>query len=102
MRAALLSNTGHYQMALQAIELSLELDPNNPETYSIKTSIMGQLAAMQSHSNSKKIRAHTPPARSGAASFFSGLGIQIVGLDRKSTRLNSSHSQISYAVFCLK
>src|SRR5688572_1947096 len=25
-----------------------------------------------------------------------------VGPDRKSTRLNSSHSQISYAVFCLK
>src|SRR2546430_8093511 len=25
-----------------------------------------------------------------------------LGLDRKSTRLNSSHSQISYAVFCLK
>src|SRR2546430_13709814 len=24
------------------------------------------------------------------------------GEDRKSTRLNSSHSQISYAVFCLK
>src|SRR5688572_31834052 len=28
-----------------------------------------------------------------------GLGAR---LDRKSTRLNSSHSQISYAVFCLK
>src|SRR5256886_12865086 len=27
---------------------------------------------------------------------------QTVGGDRKSTRLNSSHSQISYAVFCLK
>src|SRR2546427_7857578 len=26
----------------------------------------------------------------------------IFGGDRKSTRLNSSHSQISYAVFCLK
>src|SRR5450432_972210 len=25
-----------------------------------------------------------------------------VGVDRKSTRLNSSHDQISYAVFCLK
>src|SRR2546421_8966357 len=25
-----------------------------------------------------------------------------VGEDRKSTRLNSSHDQISYAVFCLK
>src|SRR5688572_31317871 len=27
---------------------------------------------------------------------------QLHDLDRKSTRLNSSHSQISYAVFCLK
>src|SRR2546430_13608159 len=27
---------------------------------------------------------------------------QALALDRKSTRLNSSHSQISYAVFCLK
>src|SRR2546430_3819738 len=26
----------------------------------------------------------------------------VFGGDRKSTRLNSSHSQISYAVFCLK
>src|SRR2546430_8940376 len=26
----------------------------------------------------------------------------IYTIDRKSTRLNSSHSQISYAVFCLK
>src|SRR2546427_3519807 len=25
-----------------------------------------------------------------------------LNIDRKSTRLNSSHSQISYAVFCLK
>src|SRR2546427_7092489 len=31
-----------------------------------------------------------------------GNGQPAVGLDRKSTRLNSSHSQISYAVFCLK
>src|SRR5438270_10589512 len=30
-----------------------------------------------------------------------GRACQLVG-DRKSTRLNSSHSQISYAVFCLK
>src|SRR2546427_1334104 len=29
-------------------------------------------------------------------------GIFGIALDRKSTRLNSSHSQISYAVFCLK
>src|SRR5438270_10962572 len=28
--------------------------------------------------------------------------VDVVEVDRKSTRLNSSHSQISYAVFCLK
>src|SRR2546430_10447804 len=28
--------------------------------------------------------------------------VAVNDLDRKSTRLNSSHSQISYAVFCLK
>src|SRR2546427_1810157 len=36
-------------------------------------------------------RAKRPAMSSGRAS-----------VDRKSTRLNSSHSQISYAVFCLK
>src|SRR5256886_5325404 len=36
--------------------------------------------------------------------FYSFVGLFILSstLDRKSTRLNSSHSQISYAVFCLK
>src|SRR3989337_825199 len=29
-------------------------------------------------------------------------GVQKCALDRKSTRLNSSHGSISYAVFCLK
>src|SRR5437660_2138959 len=28
--------------------------------------------------------------------------LELAGLDRKSTRLNSSHVAISYAVFCLK
>src|SRR2546430_12046332 len=31
-----------------------------------------------------------------------GMARLTVRIDRKSTRLNSSHSQISYAVFCLK
>src|SRR2546430_6354427 len=31
-----------------------------------------------------------------------GVGYASVHADRKSTRLNSSHSQISYAVFCLQ
>src|SRR5256886_4222850 len=32
----------------------------------------------------------------------SGIKAHVISGDRKSTRLNSSHSQISYAVFCLK
>src|SRR2546430_13400849 len=31
-----------------------------------------------------------------------GLAVGLASRDRKSTRLNSSHSQISYAVFCFK
>src|SRR5689334_24318612 len=38
-----------------------------------------------------------PPSEVGVCAFKAG-GAQ----DRKSTRLNSSHSSISYAVFCLK
>src|SRR2546430_3277867 len=36
--------------------------------------------------------------------YLKTIALQLVAetLDRKSTRLNSSHSQISYAVFCLK
>src|SRR2546427_4167874 len=45
---------------------------------------------------------HNPYPDNGIK-FFSGDGFKLPdGTDRKSTRLNSSHSQISYAVFCLK
>src|SRR6266567_4948843 len=37
----------------------------------------------------------------GAFAFLASLQDHLIA-DRKSTRLNSSHSQISYAVFCLK
>src|SRR5688572_33321644 len=50
------------------------------------------------------------PILQGLASFLAdrsqqeviSLFFENVSKDRKSTRLNSSHSQISYAVFCLK
>src|SRR2546430_8295978 len=53
------------------------------------------------------------PISSGALGDLSDLALVLAAsgaravvisgyLDRKSTRLNSSHSQISYAVFCLK
>src|SRR2546430_11358510 len=52
---------------------------------------------------------YTTLFRSRAAHLLHHLGcvaaevsLQDLEQDRKSTRLNSSHSQISYAVFCLK
>src|SRR2546430_11072072 len=40
--------------------------------------------------------------RNAVGSNWKILAVHMPILDRKSTRLNSSHSQISYAVFCLK
>src|SRR3712207_7103230 len=40
------------------------------------------------------------PRKGGAVRLRAGQ--DVVGVDRKSTRLNSSHANISYAVFCLK
>src|SRR2546430_8913531 len=37
-----------------------------------------------------------------SSTFRANKGRNVLEGDRKSTRLNSSHSQISYAVFCLK
>src|SRR3712207_8757418 len=43
-----------------------------------------------------------PAAGLGAPGLDEGLEALEIALDRKSTRLNSSHANISYAVFCLK
>src|SRR3712207_8106807 len=42
------------------------------------------------------------PDDHGVAGVERGLSGALSDLDRKSTRLNSSHANISYAVFCLK
>src|SRR3712207_8974999 len=50
-------------------------------------------------------RVHAPHVRRAAAGRHGGdapLGGALASRDRKSTRLNSSHANISYAVFCLK
>src|SRR3712207_7122401 len=40
--------------------------------------------------------------RREAVSLLERVALEVEILDRKSTRLNSSHANISYAVFCLK
>src|SRR5689334_24348747 len=55
-----------------------------------------RLAGIEKHEHGAELEAGVDPGR-----VHSGLKLGTV-LDRKSTRLNSSHSSISYAVFCLK
>src|SRR5688572_32080869 len=57
---------------------------------------------------SSSVRLHIEPVRdldrgvADRAALHTSDEVENVSTDRKSTRLNSSHSQISYAVFCLK
>src|SRR3712207_8497543 len=60
----------------------------------------------------ERVRRRAPPALTGATRVRSDpsprvpreapAGATLLMVDRKSTRLNSSHANISYAVFCLK
>src|SRR5206468_9418584 len=49
-----------------------------------------------------RVIAGMPRIRSGDGVFCFNFRADRMRQDRKSTRLNSSHDQISYAVFCLK
>src|SRR5256885_5357793 len=48
------------------------------------------------------VAAHRRPGEAGRHARDGGALRDFAGADRKSTRLNSSHLVISYAVFCLK
>src|SRR5688572_32260610 len=59
-------------------------------------------SSSQRSASSWASNAALPPEMSAIRSAIRGGTEESWRLDRKSTRLNSSHSQISYAVFCLK
>src|SRR5438034_8153310 len=67
----------------------------------------GAMETLARRLDGDRVRPH--PAAGGNAAGRARLLVRSVGLremarqtDRKSTRLNSSHTVISYAVFCLK
>src|SRR5205085_11394924 len=64
-----------------------------PSRSSGATAAVWRSAASATAGRSRSTRASTPSTSSPSTTTYR---------DRKSTRLNSSHSQISYAVFCLK
>src|SRR3712207_7953298 len=66
----------------------------------IGTSRVGTVRALESQLREVGVAMLDAPVTGGTAGAEKGtLDIMV---DRKSTRLNSSHANISYAVFCLK
>src|SRR3712207_7992464 len=66
----------------------------------------GDHAGVLRHASLAGVEAARSSAHTQAAAFF-GIALEHAASttaieDRKSTRLNSSHANISYAVFCLK
>src|SRR5688572_32364862 len=85
--------------------------PATPEIYTLSLHDALPISSLRSHSHSgSRARDDHGRADRGHPSRWLGLyhrrrlapSHQYPPGDRKSTRLNSSHSQISYAVFCLK
>src|SRR5206468_9286039 len=59
------------------------------------------LVSNWAHFAASTVRLYTKPDAVKTWPFLT-LAFPLIAVDRKSTRLNSSHDQISYAVFCLK
>src|SRR3712207_8556273 len=73
-----------------------------PYTTLFRSKVTLSLLGSASISPRRSINVHVVRARRQAARVRRRRGCPSRGRDRKSTRLNSSHANISYAVFCLK
>src|SRR3989475_791432 len=92
------SLSGDAPSALPAHQRAIELDPRSTicrVCAAIPLVVTGREAEAESQFEWLERQQPDDPLASVAVRLWRGL-------DRKSTRLNSSHSQISYAVFCLK
>src|SRR5438874_4883664 len=75
-----------------------------PEDVGLSTAALDRITTtLQSYVDSRKYPGFLAViARHGKLAYIASVGWMDVEQDRKSTRLNSSHVEISYAVFCLK
>src|SRR2546428_3024710 len=76
--------------------------PNDPPAATLTATATPSAATVRGRTNfscSRRLALRRSPYRHVASS---SRGDTASASDRKSTRLNSSHDQISYAVFCLK
>src|SRR2546422_8594535 len=75
-----------------------------PYTTLFRSSIATAAVFLWAPTNYKRMLAYSSIEQIGVVCLGLGFGglAGVGGADRKSTRLNSSHGYISYAVFCLK
>src|SRR5688572_1600225 len=105
LRALKQTNRRHDVVAVQIVD-RYELELPRLGRLLLRDAETGQIVevntARATHRNA--FAKHQTQARSELARLFRSAAIDSIQVrteDRKSTRLNSSHSQISYAVFCL-
>src|ERR1017187_5959206 len=73
--------------------------------FTLSPSVLSRLEELKIDLSSRHFRKYEAPVKSGQEETLAllwGAGNGAGSIDRKSTRLNSSHRCISYAVFCLK
>src|SRR2546428_3775124 len=71
-------------------------------TWATSRSAAAKVARILNIPRLSAVRVFDTGAVGAGPDFDAGIEIWTCAEDRKSTRLNSSHDQISYAVFCLK
>src|SRR5438034_5118516 len=74
---------------------------NTTSTSTTKTAAE-RIAVRERNSTSRSLEATAQAWRRSLGDCIAIVLAHLLGTDRKSTRLNSSHTVISYAVFCLK
>src|SRR2546430_5623167 len=79
----------------------MTLDPRHSDLFFFNDTATTEIYTLSLH-DALPISSGWRDARAHRQGGCAGAGGDQVEPDRKSTRLNSSHSQISYAVFCLK
>ena len=96
------NNTAELMAAILAKGIAVQLKRGLGKEYISQTEELSSLRGKIDIAESIKTQSMIRKKLICTYDDFSVNTLRLYGLDRKSTRLNSSHDQISYAVFCLK
>src|SRR5690554_4321394 len=90
-----------YNEAILAFELFLNEYPNSDRKEDVYSYLVNVYSSTKNYAEALKSLDRIPSLNIKLKTAYQVVSYNM-GIDRKSTRLNSSHVRISYAVFCLK